>query len=130
VKRVLPDTNAISGLFIGDEKVFNYLAESENILVSVFVLGELFAGFIGGKKEKQNRKLLENFLIKNNVEILNTTKETAEIFAIIKNRLRIKGRPIPINDVWIATQAIEHNAIIVSYDKHFDLVEGLHIWNY
>ncbi len=130
MKRILLDTNAISALFAGDQKVLTYLTESENILISVFVLGELYEGFKGGKKEKKNRELLQNFLMENDVEILDATKETAESFAVIKNKLRSLGKPIPINDVWIAAHAIEYNAIIISYDKHFNSIEGLHIWNY
>jgi len=130
MRRVLPDTNAISNLFIGDEKVFNYLAEAEKIFMSVFVLAELYAGFKGGNKEKQNRALLEDFIIKNAIEIINATMETAEIFAKIKNKLRTKGKTIPLNDVWIASHGIEYNATIISYDKHFSSVEGAHIWTY
>lgn len=85
MKRSLPDTNALSRFFAGDEKVFRFLAESDKILLSIFVLGELYTGFKGGNKEKQNLQLLEDFIIKNNVEILDATKTTAEIFASIKN---------------------------------------------
>jgi len=130
MKRALPDTNAISSLFSGDEKVLHHLAEAEQILMSIFVLAELYAGFKGGSKEKQNRELLKNFISKKSVEILNATMETAEFFAVIKNKLKIAGKPIPLNDVWIAAHALEHNAEIISYDKHFTLIEGLHIWNY
>ena len=37
MKRVLLDTNAISSLFAGDEKVFNFLADAEEIFMSIFV---------------------------------------------------------------------------------------------
>ena len=130
MKKALPDTNAISSLFMGNEKILNHLAEAEQIFISVFVLGELYTGFKGGNKEKQNREILKNFILKNSVEILNATIETAEFFSVIKNKLKIAGKPIPLNDVWIAAHALEHNAEIISYDKHFNLIDGLHIWSY
>ena len=130
MKRALPDTNAISGLFAGDEKILHHLAGKERILMSIFVLAELYVGFKGETKENRNREILKNFIARNSVEILNATNETAEIFAVIKSKLRVAGKPIPINDVWIAAHAIEHNAEIISYDKHFASIEGLHIWNY
>ncbi len=129
MRRVLPDTNAMSSLFMGDEKVLHHLAGAEQILMSIFVIAELYTGFKGGSKEKQNRTILKNFIHKNDVEILNATQETAEIFAVIKNKLRSAGKPIPINDIWIAAQSIEFNAELISYDKHFTSIDGLHLWN-
>ena len=39
--------------------------------------------------------------------------------------LRAKGRPIPANDIWIAAHALEAGADLVSYDRHFDQIDGL-----
>jgi tRNA(fMet)-specific endonuclease VapC len=35
------------------------------------------------------------------------------------------GLPIPSNDIWIAAQAIETGADLLSYDPHFARVQGL-----
>ena len=35
------------------------------------------------------------------------------------------GSPIPINDVWIAAQAMEHGAELLTDDRHFERVAGL-----
>ena len=39
--------------------------------------------------------------------------------------LRAKGLPIPSNDIWIAAHTMETGADLVSYDRHFDHIDGL-----
>jgi tRNA(fMet)-specific endonuclease VapC len=56
------------------------------------------------------------------------TLETAEIFGEIKDRLRRAGAPIPVNDLWLAAQAVETGSVLVTYDKHFSQVPGLRLW--
>lgn len=53
------------------------------------------------------------------------TDETAEWFAQITRGLQAKGRPIPIDDVWIAASCMEHGAVLLSVDSHFDEIDGL-----
>jgi tRNA(fMet)-specific endonuclease VapC len=93
------------------------------------VLGELYAGFAGGTKGRENRQALQRFLSKPTVKILNATAETAEVFGHVKSDLKKAGNPIPINDVWIAAHAIETGAVVITYDSHFRKVAGLRIWD-
>lgn len=51
--------------------------------------------------------------------------EIAERFALIKAALRQKGRPIPVNDIWLAAQCLETGARILTLDTHFKEAEGL-----
>jgi len=128
MKKVLLDTNAYTGLLGGDEKVLDVLAGADSVYLSVFVLGELYAGFKGGKKENANRNRLKNFLSRDTVNILLADAESAEIFAEVKNRLKTAGTPIPINDVWIASHVMQSGSFLVSYDRHFLNVQGLLLW--
>jgi tRNA(fMet)-specific endonuclease VapC len=89
----------------------------------------LYAGFKGGNREKENRTILGTFLKKPSVLALNTSIETAELFGNVKNILKLAGRPIPINDVWIAAHALEHGAVLVTLDKHFSTIPGLRLWD-
>ena len=50
---------------------------------------------------------------------------TAERFGRLAAGLRKKGRPIPSNDLWIAAQAMETGADLLSFDKHFAEIDGL-----
>jgi tRNA(fMet)-specific endonuclease VapC len=129
MKAILIDTNAFARFLAGDEKVFGSLARAGRVHFSVFVLGELFAGFRSGSKEKRNRQILERFLAKPGVEVLAATRETAEYFGLIKSALKKAGQPIPLNDIWIAAQALETGSVLVTYDTHFALVPGLRIWD-
>jgi tRNA(fMet)-specific endonuclease VapC len=129
MKKILLDTNAYVRFLRGDEKVMAYLAQADSVYMSVFVLGELFAGFRAGSKEKDNKQLLESFLLKPTVSVLEATMETADIFGLIMASLRKSGTPMPINDVWIAAHSLETGSILVTYDDHFALIPGLRLWD-
>jgi tRNA(fMet)-specific endonuclease VapC len=92
------------------------------------MLGELFAGFQGGKKHSKNKEDLKSFINKDGVKILDVTVETSEIFGEIKALLSKKGRMIPLNDIWIAAHAIETGSKLITFDSHFKSIDGLRIW--
>lgn len=123
--RVLIDTNAYSALMAGSTAVAGVLAESEAVLLSPIVVGELLDGFLGGTKEQENRRELRQFRAKPRTVLVPVTDETAEWFAVLKQQLRKKGTPIPINDVWIAATCMEHGAALLSFDGHFREIDGL-----
>lgn len=129
MRKVLLDTNAYRQLLEGNETVLEEVAKSDRVYMPVIVLGELFAGFFGGTKERENRENLQTFLAKPRVEIADVTKETAEIFGEIKHKLFRTGTPIPVNDIWIAACAVETGAVLVTYDEHFLKIPGLRIWD-
>ena len=91
MRAIILDTNAYTRLLAGNEKVLDVVASSETLYMSVFVLGELHAGFKGGTKETENRQILKRFLEKPSVKILNATSETAQVFGSIKIRLMKAG---------------------------------------
>jgi tRNA(fMet)-specific endonuclease VapC len=128
MRGILLDTNCYSAYLAGDERVLSALAEAEVVYMSIFVLGELFAGFRGGTKVQQNRGYLKRFLAKSNVKILSATLETAEIFGDLKDKLKRSGSPLPINDVWIAAHALETGSGLITYDSHFQKITGLRRW--
>jgi tRNA(fMet)-specific endonuclease VapC len=53
------------------------------------------------------------------------TYTTADRFGRVAAALRAKGRPIPTNDMWIAAHAMETGAELLSFDQHFEAVDGL-----
>ena len=128
MSRILLDTNAYAHLLAGNDSIATEVAEAEQVYLSVFVLGELITGFRGGSKFDENRKILKAFLAKPTVKFLSAGSETAEIFGQIKNNLRKQGKPIPINNVWIAAHAMETGSVLISLDRHFNLIPGLRLW--
>ena len=129
MNKILLDTNAYSNLLRGDHLVLEALGEADQIYLSIFVIAELYYGFKGGSNEEQNISYLKAFKAKSKVQILDATEVTADIFSNIKQDLKRAGKPIPINDVWIASHAMETGSALISYDAHFLAVPGLRIWD-
>jgi tRNA(fMet)-specific endonuclease VapC len=50
---------------------------------------------------------------------------TAVHYAMLRQLLAAKGRPIPWHDLRIAAQALQHHMAILSRDEHFDFVPDL-----
>ncbi len=128
MRSVLLDTNAFTALFRGDDDVWKAISTADNVFASVVAIGELESGFRGGSRYAENLEILERFLSKPTVETLAVTRETSECFGRIKNTLRKKGTPIPINDIWLAAQCVENGAVLVTYDRHFSAIDGLRLW--
>ena len=128
ISRIALDTNAYSALAKGDSDVLEALAEAERTYLPVTVIGELCAGFRGGTQEKRNRAQLRRFFKKPSVRILHTTEEVADYYGQIFDFLSRKKTPIPANDIWIAAHAMEQGVALVTYDKHFQHIEGLRLW--
>lgn len=128
MNKIILDTNCYAAYLTGDQKVLQALTEAKITFMSIFVLGELYAGFKGGTREKENRNILRTFLKKSSVITLNTSIETAELFGMVKDTLKQAGRPIPVNDVWITAHALEYGAVLVTHDKHFRNIPGLRLW--
>jgi tRNA(fMet)-specific endonuclease VapC len=130
MRTVVLDTNAYGRFLSGDGNVLSAIGEAEVVYISIFVLGELYAGFKGGNRERKNIELLKRFLKKPTVEILDATEETSKVFGQVKNTLKKAGTPLPINDVWIASHAIETGSILVTYDSHFREIPDLRLWDH
>ena len=123
--RVLPDTNAYAAWKRGDAATVELVRRAEEILFSAVVAGELHFGFRRGSRARRNLAELEELLASPFVRFLDVTATTADRFGRIAFALRKKGRPIPTNDIWIAAHAMEFGADLVSFDRHFEAVDGL-----
>jgi len=124
------DTSAYSAFKNGNDRVLEVIAAADRVYMSIFVLGELFAGFQGGDRPIENRKELDEFLRKPTVRFADASRETADVFGSVKDDLKRQGTPIPTNDVWVAAHCIELGAVLVAFDRHFLEVPGLRTWQY
>lgn len=122
---VLLDTSAYVGLRAGVSAVTKKVSLSDTVLFSPIVLGELMYGFRNGSKFEQNMEVLERFLQHDAVELVPVGQVTADRYSRIVLQLKRAGRPIPANDIWIAAQALEHGAELLSSDRHFGKIDGL-----
>src|SRR5210317_1114451 len=119
MKNILIDTNIYTHALAGDPVTADILRHAKKIAICCISIGELLSGFKGGSREKENRKELEEFLDAPRVKIYGIDDDTAEFYAEILNNLRKKGRPIPTNDIWIASVAMQHGLKLFSKDHHF-----------
>jgi tRNA(fMet)-specific endonuclease VapC len=125
--RVLIDTNAYAAFKGGDPETLDVLRMADEVHLSVIVLGELLAGFAAGTQELRNRRELAAFMDSPRVSVLSATPATAAYYATVFAQLQRKGRPIPSNDLWIAATAMEHGAMLLTHDRHFDEIDGLRV---
>ena len=123
--RVLLDSNAYSHLKRGDHRIVEIVRHSEEVLLPLVVIGELLYGFRSGLRLERNARELHAFLDTRRVSVVAMSLTTADRYSRIAAALRTKGRPIPTNDIWIAAHAMETGADLVSYDRHFEHVDGL-----
>ena len=128
--RIAIDTNIYAAYMQGDPTILDAFAASEEIRISVIVLGELLAGFRGGSRFQINRNRLLKFLAMPGVSVLNLDRETSDVFGQIWQALKIAGTPIPTHDIWIAAQAIQTGSMVMTYARHFRYVEGLRLWDF
>ena len=123
--RILLDSNAYSNLKRGHRRVAEIVRGAERILMPHVVIGELLYGFRNGSRPERNTRELHVFLDNPYVSIAAMSLTTADRYSRVATALRARGRPIPTNDIWIAAHTMETGADLVSFDRHFDHVEGL-----
>lgn len=119
----LLDTNIIIGLFAGQASIINQLQQSNEIFIPSITLGELHYGAQKSGRVQQNLERIEEFV--SDVTVVDCDAATARQYGEVKNRLRVKGRPLPENDIWIAALALQYDLVLVTRDAHFQQVEGL-----
>ena len=117
------DTNAVSAILAGETPIQTQLRSEERQHLPVVVIGEYRFGMLGSKRRKKLERAFE--LLESQSIILLCDRETADLYAAIRHGLKLRGRPIPENDLWIAALARQHSLEIVSRDPHFDHVAGI-----
>jgi predicted nucleic acid-binding protein len=118
-RKIMMDTSAYAAFLRGGPAAKEAVQQSDEIVFNPVVLGELVAGFLMGRNEKRNRAILKDFISTPRVFIVEIDEETSERYAVIKHSLRVKGTPIPTNDLWIAASAMQHGLKVLTTDKHY-----------
>lgn len=95
------------------------------IFVPATTIGELEAAFLRGTRARENQLLLDAFLEEPVVREVPIDRKIARRYGALFAKLRSKGTPIPINDVWIAAATIELGARLVTFDRDFERISGL-----
>jgi tRNA(fMet)-specific endonuclease VapC len=123
--KIMLDTSAYVGFKRNAVEAVEIVVKAELIVFSPVVMGELMLGFRNGTRFKENMKDLDRFLNHEVVDLLPIGKITSDRYSRIAAKLRQQGTPIPTNDIWIAAQAMELGAELITSDQHFDKISGL-----
>ncbi|MDQ2712647.1 MAG: type II toxin-antitoxin system VapC family toxin [Acidobacteriota bacterium] len=107
----------------GHEALSPIFRNAVEISVPVIVLGEYRYGI----RQSRDRRRYEAWLSEAipSYRVLAIDEDTAEQYADIRNELKRSGRPIPSNDLWVASLARQHSLPLLTRDRHFDYVSGL-----
>ena len=125
--KILIDTNRYKDFCEGGDYAVDILRRSAEIQIPFVVIGELRAGFACGIRGPENETVLSRFLRKPRVRTLFADEYTTRIYATLFRQLRIQGTPVPTNDLWIASLAVQHNLILFSRDVHFKKLPQIQI---
>ena len=118
--RVALDTNRYVDLCKGVGETLVLLEEAEAIMLPFVVIAALRAGFVHGRRQAENERILRRFLLKEGVRVIFADDQTTHHYASIFRQLRKQGTPIPTNDMWLAALVLQHNLALHARDKHFD----------
>jgi predicted nucleic acid-binding protein len=66
---------------------------------------------------------------------LNSILTVASVWNVILkqvsiSKLKLAGKPIPENDIWIAALSMQHNIPLVTSDSHFRHIKDLKLLNW
>jgi tRNA(fMet)-specific endonuclease VapC len=120
IARLVLDTSAYSNFRAGHPGTHDFIAAAEIVLIPTIVIGELEAGFQLGRRERENRTLLAEFLSEPFVSVSPVTPSVARHYGRLFVDLRRAGTPIPINDIWIAATTLDCGGHLLTFDEHFD----------
>jgi tRNA(fMet)-specific endonuclease VapC len=120
---MIVDTNALSAIAEDHPDVVSLIARSDQLAIPVIVLGEYRQGIM----QSRHRIAYENWLAEfvRDCIIFDITESTASRYAEIAIELKLAGKPVPTNDLWIAALCRQHSEALLSRDRHFDFVTGI-----
>ncbi len=117
------DTSVAIRFLNGDAAITERVLALPEIVLPIVVVGELIFGAENSTRQLQNLPRYLEFI--SACVVVQLGQETAETYARTRLLLKRKGRPIPMNDVWIAAQCLEQGWVLVTDDTDFNYVDGL-----
>jgi len=117
------DTNALSAYLDGVSEAVEIVSEARELAIPVIVAGEFAFGIAQSRHREVYERALQRMLDK--CAVLDIEIETSRHYAAIRLELKKTGKPIPVNDTWIAALSRQHALPVMSRDSHFDYVAGL-----
>lgn len=98
----------------------------DDVYSSVITEGELLFGILNARPSNRER-LAEQIQrsLAAMTAIVPVTRAAARAYGAIRSDLKLKGRLLPDNDLWIAAVALANEYTLVSHDSGFGHIPGL-----
>jgi tRNA(fMet)-specific endonuclease VapC len=123
MRELVLDTSAVIELLKGNAAIRQHVTASECVYIPTIAVGELLGGALRSARPAENVAEIEEFVA--DYEVLDCDLNTARQYGDLNYRLRARGKPIPENDMWIASVALQHGLPLAAFDRHFDHVDSL-----
>jgi len=119
------DTNQAVALLNDDPRAVAFYSSFQTLFLPAPVLGELAFGALNSKRITENLANIDRLVAR--CQVLDVTRVTASEYARVRQKLKLAGRPIPPNDIWIGAICREHGIPLATADGHLDFIEGLQV---
>ncbi|MBE9014029.1 type II toxin-antitoxin system VapC family toxin [Pseudanabaenaceae cyanobacterium LEGE 13415] len=123
--KIALDTSVAIRFLNGDAAVTSRVLALPEVVLPTIVVGELLFGAENSSRPLQNLPRYLSFISACVATLIG--RETATFYAQTRLALKRKGRPIPMNDVWIAAQCLENEWVLVTDDTDFGYVDNLQV---
>jgi len=121
--RVALDTNVAVQILNDVPNVIIWLNQFGSLLLPVPVIGELSFGARNSARAAENLSRLQRLLAR--CPAMPLDAEIGDVYGRLRLELKIAGRPIPENDLWIASACVQHQMPLVTLDLHFSVIPEL-----
>lgn len=127
MKRYMLDTNMVSYLFKEHPKVVAHLMKKPIATVSISAIteGELMYGLAKRPDAKRLHMVVKEFLRR--VDVLPWNSAVAQRYGAVRAQIMSQGVVLAPLDLLIAAHALDTKSTLVTNDKAFQRVPGLHI---
>lgn len=127
MKRAMLDTNTVSNLLKEHPAVVRRVVAvpMASLCISSITEGELLFGLAKRPDAKRLHLAVREFLRR--VDVLPWDSAVAECYGTVRADMARQGKILAPLDLLIATHALSADAVLVTNDRAFDLVAGLHV---
>lgn len=122
------DSNIAIAILNEDKLIIERVKSVSIFYLPITVCGELLFGAKNSSKAIENEQKCWALIDK--CEIINTNLLISEEYSSIRKELKLNGRPIPENDIWIAAACRANKLPIATRDKHFQNIDGLEVLDF
>ena len=121
---LLIDTSALIALEKGDKQIVSKFKEFVKAHPNMpFISFMTHVEFLIGIEKFSDIKKSKSKEYLNKFPVLHTTNKTSEWLSHLKHIYDKKGRQKSLTDLFIASQAIEHNLTLITRDKDFSDID-------